>query len=292
MSTILKLGIPKGSLEKATIDLFSQAGWSIRSRSRNYFPSINDTEITCALVRSQEMGPYVTQGTLDTGLTGQDWLLETDSNVEVICDLVYSKASDQPCRWVLVVDKDSDIQSIQDLEGKRVATELVNYTRRYLAENGVNAQVDFSWGATEAKVVEGLADAAVEITETGNTIRAHGLRIVCDLLKTHTVLVANKDALKDPWKKQKIENIALLLNSALVAREMILLKMNVPTKLLDQVVSKLPSLHAPTINRLYQDNWMVLETVVNKHQVRNLIPQLKAAGAEGILELELKKMVK
>lgn len=291
MTDPLKLGIPKGSLESATIDLFAQAGWTINPRSRNYFPSINDSEITCSLVRSQEMAPYVANGTLDVGLTGQDWVAETNADVEVVSDLVYSKASDQPCRWVLVVKNDSDIQSVKDLEGKIVATELMQFTKNYIAQQGVNADVQFSWGATEAKVVEGLADAAVEITETGSTIRAHGLRIVCDLLHTHTVLIANREAMQDPWKKQKIENIALLLNSALLARDKVMLKMNVPSKSIDDVVAKLPSLHAPTINKLYGDDWLAVETVVSQRIVRELIPELKQAGAEGILEFQLRKMV-
>lgn len=287
----LKLGIPKGSLETATLELFDQAGWRISTRARNYFPSINDDEITCALVRSQEMGSYVANGTLDLGLTGQDWILETGADVVTVTELVYSKTSDQPCRWVLVVKNDSPIQSVSDLQGKVVSTELVRFTRQYLAERGVEAEVQFSWGATEAKVVEGLADAAVEITETGTTIRAHGLRIVCDLLHTHTVLIANREALEDPWKKSRIDKIALLLNSALLARDRVMLKMNVPADKLDVVVSKLPSLHAPTINPLYGDDWMAVETVVGRNEVRDLIPALKAAGAEGILEFELHKMV-
>ena len=292
MTKLLKLGIPKGSLESATLDLFAQAGWNINPRSRNYFPSINDSEISCTLVRSQEMGPYVANATLDVGLTGQDWIEETGADVEVVTELVYSKASDQPCRWVLVVKNDSEIQSIEDLEGKTVSTELMEFTKRYLTDRGINAEVQFSWGATEAKVVEGLADAAVEITETGSTIRAHGLRIVCDLLHTHTVLVANKESLRDPWKEQKIENIALLLNSALLAREKVLLKMNVSAKNIDVVAKVLPSLHAPTINKLYDEGWLAVETVVGKNEVRELIPVLKRAGAEGILEFELRKMVR
>ena len=291
MQKMLKLGIPKGSLEAATLDLFAQAGWRIRTRSRNYFPTVNDDEMRCALVRSQEMGPYVANGTLDLGLTGQDWILETGADVVTVSDLVYSKASDQPCRWVLVVKNDSPIRSIADLDGKIVSTELVQFTTNYLADRGVNADVQFSWGATEAKVVEGLADAAVEITETGSTIRAHGLRIVCDLLHTHTVLVANREALADPWKKARIDKIALLLNSALLARDKVLLKMNVAATNLDAVVSRLPSLHAPTINPLYGDDWLAVETVVGRSQVREIIPQLKDAGAEGILEFELQKMV-
>ncbi len=291
MTRQLKLGIPKGSLEDATLDLFEQAGWRISTRSRNYFPSINDAEISCALVRSQEMGPYVANGTLDLGLTGQDWIMETGADVATVADLVYSKASDQPCRWVLVVKNDSEIQSVEDLQGKVISTELVEFTRKYMADRGIDAEVQFSWGATEAKVVEGLADAAVEITETGTTIRAHGLRIVCDLLHTHTVLIANRAALEDPWKRAKIDKIALLLNSALLARDKVMLKMNVPADKLESVVAKLPSLHAPTINPLYGDDWMAVETVIGRNQVRELIPELKAAGAEGILEFELHKMV-
>ncbi len=291
MSNILKLGVPKGSLEEATKELFAQAGWSINTRSRNYFPSIDDSEIRCSLVRSQEMGHYITDGVLDAGLTGQDWLAETNADVTVMADLVYSKTSDRKCRWVLVVKNDSDIQSVTDLEGKRISTELVNFTRQYLKDRHINASVEFSWGATEAKVVEGLADAAVEITETGSTIKAHGLRIVCDLLETHTVFVANKTALQDAWKKRKIEQIALLLKSALTGREKVMLKMNVPNSRIDELVKQLPSLHAPTINQLYGDDWLAVETVVSKREVRKIIPTLKAAGAEGILEFQLLKMV-
>ncbi len=291
MTTKLKLGIPKGSLEDATKELFAQAGWNINTKSRNYFPSIDDPEITCSLVRSQEMGSYITNGVLDAGLTGQDWLAETNADVEIMSHLVYSKASDQPCRWVLIVKNDSRIQSIEDLRGKRISTELVNFTKRYLEERNIDATVEFSWGTTEAKVVEGLADAAVEITETGSTIKAHGLRIVCDLMETHTVFIANRTALEDPWKKTKIEQIALLLKSALMAREKVLLKMNVPGDRIDQLVKQLPSLHAPTINELYDDNWLAVETVISKKEVRRIIPTLKAAGAEGILEFELRKMV-
>lgn len=286
----LKLGIPKGSLERSTIELFAQAGWTITPRSRNYFPAIDDPEITCALVRSQEMGPYVAAGTLDAGLTGIDWVMETEADVEVVDDLVYSKASDQPARWVLVVDRESPVQRIEDLQGKKIATELVGFTRRYLAERGVAADVQFSWGATEAKVVEGMVDAAVEITETGSTIRAHGLRIVCDLLHTHTVLIANRDALADPWRKAKIDQLALLLSAALAGRNKVLLKMNVPAARIDAVTALLPSLHAPTVNQLTDADWLAVETVVDRQQVRTLIPRLKAEGAEGILELPITKM--
>jgi ATP phosphoribosyltransferase len=286
----LKLGIPKGSLERSTIELFAQAGWTITPRSRNYFPAIDDPEIACALVRSQEMGPYVAAGTLDAGLTGIDWVMETEADVEVVDDLVYSKASDQPARWVLVVARESPVQRIEDLQGKKIATELVGFTRRYLAERGVAADVQFSWGATEAKVVEGMVDAAVEITETGSTIRAHGLRIVCDLLHTHTVLIANRDALADPWRKAKIDQLALLLSAALAGRNKVLLKMNVPAARIDAVTALLPSLHAPTVNHLTDADWLAVETVVDRPQVRTLIPRLEAEGAEGILELQITKM--
>ncbi len=289
----LKLGIPKGSLESATISLFKQAGWNISPRSRNYFPSIDDADISCALVRSQEMAPYVANGTLDLGLTGHDWILERgcEELVEEIDELVYSKTSDQPCRWVLVVPKDSPIQRLEDLQGKKISTELVEFTRRYLEERGIQAEVEFSWGATEAKVVEGLVDAVVEITETGSTIRAHGLRIVCDILHTETRLIANKEAMQDPWKREKIEQISTLLRAALTARKKVALKMNVPAEQLEQIVGMLPSLHAPTVSHLFDQDWLAVETVVDMGAVRDLLPQLKAAGAEGILEYELRKMV-
>lgn len=287
----LRLGIPKGSLEAASIELFAQAGWKIALNSRNYFPSVDDVELSCALVRSQEMGPYVANGTLDAGLTGLDWIRETEAVVVTVCDLVYSKASDQPCRWVLVVRQDSPIQSVADLAGKRVATELVSFTQRYLAERGVAARVDFSWGATEAKVVEGLADAAVEITETGSTIRAHGLRIVCDLLHTHTQFVANPKAMEDPWKKNKIHQIATLLQGALAARHKVGLKMNVSADSLEAVIGLLPSLRAPTVSHLYRSDWLAVESVVDRALVRDLIPRLHAVGAQGILEYDLKKVL-
>ncbi|MCB1760364.1 MAG: ATP phosphoribosyltransferase [Gammaproteobacteria bacterium] len=287
----LKLGIPKGSLEKSTFSLFQQAGWNISANSRNYFPSINDKDIQCALVRSQEMAPYVANGTLDLGLTGHDWILETEADVVEICELVYSKSSDQPCRWVLVVPQDSPIESIEDLQGKRIATELTGFTKRYLQEHGIDATVEFSWGATEAKVVEGLVDAVVEITETGSTIRAHGLRIVCDLLHTETRLISNRKAMADPWKREKIQQIATLLQASLRARQKVALKMNVPADCLEEVVAMLPSLHAPTVNHLYDREWLAVETVVDSNAVRDLIPRLKQAGAEGILEYELRKMV-
>lgn len=291
MQPKLKLGIPKGSLETSTLNLFDQAGWKIATRSRHYFPTVNDNELSCKLVKSKELGPYVESGVLDCGLTGQDWIIENNSDVEEICGLNYSKATDQGCRWVLIVKNDSPVQSIQDLTGKIVVTELVDYTRRYLKEHGVDATVQHSWGATEAKVVEGLAEAAVEITETGTTIRAHGLRIVEDILNTHTVFVANKEAMQDPWRRKKIENIALMLESAMAARDKVLLKLNAPTSKLDAIVALLPSLHAPTINHLHGGDWVAVEAVVSRLLTRDLIPQLKAAGGEGILELGLSKLI-
>jgi ATP phosphoribosyltransferase len=289
--THIRIGIPKGSLEQATITLFAQAGWTIRASSRNYFPTIDDPEISCALVRPQEMATYVANGTLDVGLTGIDWIVESGAQVETACDLVYSKSSDQPARWVLVVPQDSPIERLEDLEGKRVATELVGFTRRYLEDRGVHATVEFSWGATEGKAVEGLVDAIVEITETGSTIRAHGLRIVCELLRTHTRLIANPAALADPGKRRKVEQVALLLQAALNARQKVVLSMNVPAQRLEEVVGLLPSLHAPTVNHLYDKAWLAVETVVDAHRVRDLLPQLRAAGAEGILEYELRKIL-
>lgn len=287
----LKLGIPKGSLENATIDLFAQAGWRISVNSRNYFPAIDDPDVSCSLVRAQEMGPYVANATLDVGLTGLDWIRETQAEVHQVCELIYSKSSDQPCRWVLVVPQDSPVRTVEDLAGRKIATELVGFTRRFLEERHIAAQVDFSWGATEAKVVEGLADAAVEITETGSTIRAHGLRIVCDLLHTNTWLIANPAAYQDPWKRAKIDQFATLLQAALEARQKVALKMNVPAGMMAAVSAFLPSLQSPTISHLYNSDWLAVETVVDRRQVRELIPKLRAAGARGILEFDLKKVI-
>lgn len=289
----LKLGLPKGSLEAATIELFAQAGWSIAINSRNYFPTVNDPDLSCALVRPQEMAPYVAGGTLDLALTGYDWIIEREceDKVAILDTLDYSKSSNQPCRWVLVVPQNSPIRSSMDLQGKKVATELENFTRRYLAERNITAQVEFSWGATEAKVVEGLADAAVEITETGSTIRAHGLRIVEDLLITSTRLIANKQAMADPVKRAKIDQIALMLRAAMDARNKVVLKLNVSREQAEGVIALLPSLLSPTVSHLYNSDWLAVETVVERGMVRDLIPRLKQAGAQGILEFDLKKVV-
>ena len=289
--TPLRLGLPKGSLEQSTLALFKQAGWKISPNYRNYYPAVDDPDLSCVLVRAQEMAPYVASGTLDLGLTGLDWILETQAEVEEICTLTYSKSSEQPSRWVLVVPKDSPVSRIADLQGKKIATELVGFTQRYLAERGIQASVEFSWGATEAKVVEGLVDAVVEITETGSTIRAHGLRIVEELLVTETRLIANPQARQDPWKRAKIDQIALMLQAALAARHKVALKLNVKAEDLDRVVGLLPSLHAPTVSHLYDRSWLAVETVVDARMVRDLVPRLRVAGAEGILEYALRKMV-
>jgi ATP phosphoribosyltransferase len=288
---LLKLGIPKGSLEKATIELFRRSGWKITMDSRSYFPAIDDPEISCTLVRAQEMSRFVEMGTLDMGLTGKDWILENESDVAVVQDLIYSKATQRPARWVLVVTETSPVKRIEDLTGKKVFTELVNFTRRYFADKGVEVDVEFSWGATEAKVVEGLADAIVEVTETGSTIRANGLRIVEELMTTYPQLIANQEAWQDPWKKEKIEQITRLLKGALDAEGTVGLKMNVPTERLDAIMAVLPSITAPTVSDLYNKEWVSVETVMSEREARDLIPQLIKEGAVGIIEYPLNKII-
>jgi len=287
----LKLGIPKGSLEANTVDLFKRAGWRITCDSRSYFPDIDDDELSCTLVRAQEMSRYVADGTLDLGLTGQDWIIENESDVVTVQDLIYSKNSTRQARWVLVVREDSLIRSIEDMEGKRVSTELVNFTKRYFAERNIRVQIEFSWGATEAKVVEGLVDAIVEVTETGSTLRANKLKIIHELMRTNTQLIANREACEDSWKRQKIEQIRILLNGSLQAMGKVGLKMNVARENLGRLVILLPSLKAPTISNLYSDDWLAVETIVGSSVVRDLIPLLKEAGAEGIIEYPLNKVI-
>jgi ATP phosphoribosyltransferase len=287
----LKLGIPKGSLETYTVDLFKRAGWHISYDSRSYFPDIDDPDISCTLVRAQEMSRYVGDGTLDLGLTGKDWIIENESDVQVVQDLVYSKTSAREAKWVLVVREDSPVRSLEDLEGKRIATELVTFTRKYFRERKIDVQVEFSWGATEAKVVEGLVDAVVEVTETGTTIRANNLKIIHELMKTNTQLIANHDAWRDPWKRKKIEQIRTLLNGSLQAMGKVGLKLNVAKEKLSEVVRLLPSLKAPTISGLYNTDWFAVETIVAGDKVRELIPVLQAAGAEGIIEYPLNKVI-
>jgi ATP phosphoribosyltransferase len=288
---VLKLGIPKGSLENATIELFRKSGWKISVSSRSYFPMVDDEEMRCTLVRAQEMSRFVEMGTLDVGLTGKDWILENGSDVVVVQDFVYSKASASPARWVLVVTEDSPIRKLKDLEGKKIFTELVNFTKKYFAERKINVAVEFSWGATEGKVIEGLADAIVEVTETGSTLRANGLRIVEELMVTNTQLITNKESYRDSWKREKIEQVSLLLQGALRAEGMVGLKMNVPANDLKSVIDILPSLTAPTISNLFQADWFSVETIISEKVVRELIPQLLKRGAVGIIEYPLNKVI-
>jgi len=287
----LVLGIPKGSLQESTIKLFRQSGWRISLSDRNYFPEINDPEISCSICRAQEMSRYVEQGTFDVGLTGRDWIMENDSDIMVVADLIYSKVSQRPARWVLAVPLDSPVQELKDLEGKKIATELVNFTRRYFSAAGIAVDVEFSWGATEAKVIAGLCDAIVEVTETGATMRANGLRIVKELMQSNTQLIVNRKSWEDAWKREKIENISLLLQGALRAEELVGVKMNVPEERLSDIIPLLPSLNAPTIAHLYQSSWLSVETIVSKNVVRELIPKLIKKGAEGIIEYSLNKVV-
>jgi len=287
----LKLGIPKGSLQAATIALFKRSGWTINVNGRSYFPEIDDEYIECAICRAQEMSRYVENGTMDAGLTGKDWIAENNSDVHVVSDLVYSKVSSRPARWVLAVPYDSGIKTLEDLRGKKIATELVKFTQRYFSERKIDVEIEFSWGATEAKVVSGLADAIVEVTETESTIKAHGLKIIHELMQTNTQLIANREAWKDPFKREKIEQIALLLKGALLGEKLVGLKMNVPQKNLDAIVKLLPSLNAPTVASLYQTDWFSVETVVSTNVVRDLIPELLKKGAEGIIEYPLNKVV-
>ncbi|MBC8419404.1 MAG: ATP phosphoribosyltransferase [Proteobacteria bacterium] len=287
----LKFGIPKGSLEKATINLFEKSGWRININGRSYFPDINDDEIECAICRAQEMSRYVESGTLDAGLTGKDWIEENESDVVTVDDLIYSKVSQKPARWVLAVPAGSKIERLEDLQGKKIATELVNFTKRFFEERNIDVRVEFSWGATEAKVVSGLADAIVEVTETGSTIRAHGLKIIYELMQTNTQLIANKTSYEDPWKKGKIGQIILLLKGALRAENMVALKMNLPQEKVENVIAILPSLNAPTVAGLYNSDWVSVETVVDVRVVRDLIPRLIDAGAEGIIEYSLNKVI-
>ena len=288
---VLKFGIPKGSLEKATVRLLEKSGWRISINHRNYFPEINDETIKCSLLRAQEMSIHVESGAIDAGLTGRDWKEENESDVVTVADLVYSKVSHRPARWVLAVSADSDIKELSDLKGKKIATELVNYTKKYFAERGIDVKVEFSWGTTEAKIVAGLSDAIVEVTETGSTIKAHGLKIIHELMQSNTILIANKDTWEDSWKRSKIQQIVLLLKGALRAENMVGLKMNVPRERLDRIVKILPSLTSPTIANLFQSNWVSVEVMIHKEKVRELIPQLIREGAEGIIEYPLNKVI-
>lgn len=287
----LTLGLPKGSLEATTLELFRKSGWKISGADRSYFPSVNDDTLRCVLARPQEMSRYVEDGVLDAGITGKDWTLENDSDVHVVCDFVYAKSSMRPTRWVLVVPQASPIADIAGMQGKRIATEMVGFTRRYFAERRIEVDVEFSWGATEAKVVQGLVDAIVEVTETGSTIRANGLKIIHELCQSNPQLVANRAAWADPWKRDKIEQISLLLNGALQAEAKVGLKMNVPKPKLDAIMAMIPSITAPTVSPLYKTEWFAIETVISEAVVRELIPQLLKHGAVGIIEYPLNKVI-
>ena len=289
--SLIRLAIPKGSLQTSTIELFKDAGWIIGTSSRSYFPSIDDADIECALVRAQEVSRYVESGLFDLALTGKDWILENESDVVEVADLIYSKATYKPAKWVLAVDDKSSIKKLEDLEGKKIATELVNFTKKFFKERNISVEVEFSWGATEAKVVEGLADAIVEVTETGSTIKAHNLKIVDVLLVTNTKLIANKESWKDPEKRAKIEQISLMLKAALQATGMVGLKMNAPKEKLEAVINMLPAITSPTVSPLHDPNWYSLEIIINESQARSLMPELLKAGARGIIEYPLKKVL-
>ncbi len=287
----LKFGIPKGSLQNATINLLEKSGWKIRVNSRSYFPDINDDEIECTICRAQEMSRYVEDGVLDAGITGRDWIEENGSDVVIVQELIYSKRSNRPAKWVLAVRADSDIKDLEDLRGKKIATELVRFTRKFFKEKGIEVDVEFSWGATEAKVASGLVDAIVEVTETGSTIKAHGLKIIYEFMKSNPQLIANREAYNDPWKRAKIEQIALLLKGALRAENMVGIKMNVAEAGAEKVIKILPRLRAPTVATLYNSEWLSIEAVVDAQEVRNLIPRLIKAGACDIIEYPLNKVI-
>ena len=288
---VLQLGLPSGSLEQATFELLRKAGWKIATSARSYFPSVDDDALRCMLVRAQEISRYVEHGSLDAGITGLDWTLENGSDVVVVADLLYSKGSLLPTRWVLAVQHDSPIARLEDLQGKTVATELVNFTRRYFEARNIKVSVDFSWGATEAKAAEGLVDAIVDVTETGSTIRAHGLRIIETLATSNPQLIANRQAYAEPWKRAKIDQLAMLLKGALEAETRVGLKMNVARADIDRIIGMLPSITAPTVADLYGKAWLSVEIVVAERQVRELIPDLIKAGAIGIIEYPLNKVV-
>ncbi|OHB85910.1 MAG: ATP phosphoribosyltransferase [Planctomycetes bacterium RBG_16_64_12] len=290
MSDLLKLGIPAGSLQEATAELFRRAGYKIAFSSRSYYPSIDDDEIECLLIRAQEMARYVEDGALDAGLTGYDWIMETGADVHEVAELIFSKQSRRPVRWVLCVPEDSPIQRVEDLQGKRIATEGVGLTTRYLAERGVTARVEFSWGATEVKPPK-LADAIVEVTETGSSLRANNLRIVAEVLTSTPRFIANHRAYADPWKKQKIDDVVLMLQGAMAAEDKVGLMMNVPRDKLGKVLALLPALKNPTVADLADRSWVAVTTIIDESIVRHIIPRLKMAGACGIVEYPLNKII-
>ncbi|MCL5268046.1 MAG: ATP phosphoribosyltransferase [Bacteroidetes bacterium] len=287
---VLKLGLPKGSLQESTFSLFQKAGYNISVSSRSYFPTVEDDELKIMLVRAQEMARYVELGTFDAGLTGKDWIIETNSDVTEVAELVYAKQSMRPVRWVLAVQEDSQFKSVKDLHGKRISTEVVNITKQYLQRNGVEASVEFSWGATEVKVPE-LADAIVEVTETGTSLRANHLRVIDTVLQSSTRFIANNEAYKDQWKREKIETIALLLRGAIAAEGKVGLKMNIRKSDLPKVIGIIPALRKPTVSPLYDNEWVAIETIIDERTVRIIVPELKRNGAEGIIEYPLNKIV-
>ena len=287
---ILKLGIPAGSLQEATGDLFRKAGYKITFASRSYYPSIDDPEMQCTLIRAQEMPRYVADGSLDCGLTGHDWIMENEADVKEVAELVFSKVSRRPVRWVLAVPEDSPVRGVRDLQGKRIATEVVSLTRRWLKQHGVEAHVEFSWGATEVKPPR-LADAIVEVTETGSSLRANNLRIVAELMQSTTRFISNHAAYADPWKRQKIDDIVMMLQGAMAAEGRVGLMMNVPAAALQAVVAVLPALQKPTISSLSDPEWVAVNTIIDENTVRHIVPQLKQAGARGIVEYPLSKII-
>ncbi len=288
--SILKLGIPAGSLQEATADLFRKAGYRITFSSRSYYPTIDDDQIECLLIRAQEMARYVEQGILDAGITGHDWVMETQADVHEVCELSFSRATRRPVRWVLCVPEDSAIRSVRDLDGKRIATEAVGLTRGYLDRHGVTAEVEFSWGATEVKPPR-LADAIVEITETGSSLRANNLRIVDEIMQSTTRLIANQTSWQDSWKRQKLENIALMLNSCLAAEGKVGMMMNVRREHLQTVIDMLPSMQSPTVSQLSDPDWLDVSTILDEKVVREIIPRLKDLGATGIVEFPITKII-
>jgi len=287
---VLRLGLPKGSIQESTFDLFRKAGYKITPSERSYFPKINDVEIECVLLRAQEMAKYVEMGVLDAGLTGKDWIVESSSKVHEVCELIYGKSGLRPVRWVLAVPNDSPIQSVKDLNGKRIATEVVNISKKYLRANKVKANIEFSWGATEVKPPM-LVDAIIELTESGSSLKANNLRIVETVLESTTRFIVNKDSWKDDWKRSKVENIALLLKGALAAQEKVGLKLNVEKNNLKKVLSILPALKNPTVSQLSDDGWCAVETIIDESVVRDIVPKLKRAGAQGIIEYPLNKVI-
>lgn len=290
MNKTLRIGLPKGSLQESTLKLFRKAGYHISVSSRSYYPSFDDPEIEAMLIRAQEMAGYVENGIIDCGLTGKDWIMEQNADVHEVAELIYAKEGLRPVRWVIAVPNDSKIKTVKDLNGKRIATELVGFTKRFLKKNGVTAEVDFSWGATEVKPPH-LADAIVELTETGTSLRANNLRIVETILESSTRFISNKKAWQDKWKRQKMENIVMLLKGALAAEEKVGLKMNVESKSLKRVMSLLSAMHSPTISSLSEEGWFALEVIINEKSVRDIIPKLKKAGATGIVEYPLNKVI-